>query len=361
VAVHAVHQLIPVLARHDATSAHTLEVRRLLHDLGYESEVYVEEADPSLAAVARPYRELPGGPGVVLLYQFAIGSVLGQVVRDRPEPLGINSHNATPAEYYEPWEPGLAHGLAWGRSQLAELEPRTRLAITVSQFNADDLAVHGYRRTRVAPVLVDPAAGAGEIDVDVAARLAAEPAGPRWLFVGRIAPNKAQHDVVRAFAMYRRLFAPSARLDLVGGPATSRYDDAVRRLAVVLGVADAVTFTGSVSAGELAARYAAADVLVCLSEHEGFCVPLLEAMHHDVPIVAYGAAAVPETLGGAGLVLADKDPLTVATAAARVVDDRRVRDALVVAGRARLAELSLDHARAAMTVALQELVQLAAG
>jgi L-malate glycosyltransferase len=358
VAVHAVHQLIPVLARADATSAHTLEVRRLLHDLGYESEVYVEDADPSLAGLAHPHRALPGGPGVVLLYQFAIGSVLGQVVRDRPEPLGINSHNATPAEFYEPWEPGLAHGLAWGRSQLAELEPRTRLAITVSQFNADDLAVHGYRRTRVAPVLVDPAAAAGEIDVDVAERIAAEPAGPRWLFVGRIAPNKAQHDVVRAFAMYRRLFAPTARLDLVGGPATARYDDAVRRLAVVLGVADAVTFTGPVSPGELTARYAAADVLVCLSEHEGFCVPLLEAMHHEVPIVAYAAAAVPETLGGAGLVLADKDPLTVATAAARVVDDPRVHAALVAAGRARLAELSLDHARAAMTVALEELVEL---
>jgi L-malate glycosyltransferase len=354
--VHAVHQIIPVLTTADATSVHTIEVRRLLQDLGYESEIYVGDADGPAAGLAHHHRDLPGGPGVVLLYQFAIGSVLGDVVRDRTEPLGINSHNSTPAEYYEPWEPAIAHGLAWGRRQLAELEPRTRLAITVSQFNADDLAVHGYRRIQVAPVLVDIAAGVGEIDPVAADRIARDPDGPRWLFVGRIAPNKAQHDIVRAFAAYRRLFAPTARLDLVGGPTSERYDAAVRRLAVVLGVADAVTFTGRVTPGELAARYAAADVLVCLSEHEGFCVPLLEAMHHRVPIVAYGASAVPETLAGAGIVLDDKDPITVATAAARVVDDPRVRVALVAAGQARLGELSLERGRAAMTVALEELV-----
>jgi glycosyltransferase involved in cell wall biosynthesis len=113
-----------------------------------------------------------------------------------------------------------------------------------------------------------------------------------------------------------------------------------------LGLADAVEVTGSVTAGTLAAHYRAADVLVCLSEHEGFCVPLLEAMHHRLPVVAYRAAAVPETVGPAALLLDTKDGATVAAAVARVLSDDELRTGLVDAGTARLAEFDLERTRA---------------
>jgi glycosyltransferase involved in cell wall biosynthesis len=112
---------------------------------------------------------------------------------------------------------------------------------------------------------------------------------------------------------------------------------------------------GSVPAGVLAAHYRAADAFVCLSDHEGFCVPLLEAMHHEVPIVAFASSAVPETLGGGGVVVDDKGPVTVAAAVHRVLGDQPLREALAAAGRARLAELSLERGRARLRAAVASL------
>src|SRR5207248_3376126 len=162
---------------------------------------------------------------------------------------------------------------------------------------------------------------------------------------GRLAPNKAQHDLIKALAAYRRLYDPRARLHLVGTSSSESYRTALVAYADALDLVDAVEFTGSVSDGELAAHYRAADVFVCVSEHEGFCVPLLEAMHHRLPIVAYAAAAVPETLGDGGLLLNSKDPYTVAAAVQRVVSDADLRAQLVAAGTRRLHDFDLDRSR----------------
>ncbi|HVM39234.1 MAG TPA: glycosyltransferase, partial [Acidimicrobiia bacterium] len=164
---------------------------------------------------------------------------------------------------------------------------------------------------------------------------------------------KAQHDVMLAFAAYRRLYDPSARLHFVGGGAVPRYLRALHELATRLGLGDAVQFAGSVSHAALAAHYAAADVFVCLSEHEGFCIPLLEAMHHDLPVVAFAAAAVPGTMGDGGLVLGDKTPPVVAAAVDRVMRDDALRDRLTTAGRARLAAFSLDRTTAAFEAGIR--------
>src|SRR5207248_9656296 len=162
---------------------------------------------------------------------------------------------------------------------------------------------------------------------------------------GRLAPNKAQHDLIKALAAYRRLYDPRARLHLVGTSSSESYRTALVAYADALDLVDAVEFTGSVSDGELAAHYRAADVFVCVSEHEGFCVPLLEAMHHRVPIVAYSAAAVPETVGDAGVLLDAKDAYTVATAVHRVVTDNELRAQLIEAGIERLREFDIAKSR----------------
>ena len=172
------------------------------------------------------------------------------------------------------------------------------------------------------------------------------PTAVTWLFVGRLAPNKAQHDIVKAFAAYRRFHNPDARLHLVGGGREDGYARTLRRFVHALGLDDAVTLTGGVSPAELVAYYRAADVFVVCSEHEGFCVPLLEAMHHRVPIVAFASTAVPETLGDAGLLLDVKDPCTVAAAVDRVVTDAPLREQLVDAGARPGARVRRDAHRA---------------
>ena len=177
------------------------------------------------------------------------------------------------------------------------------------------------------------------------------------MFVGRVAPNKAQHDVVKAFAWYRRVFDAGASLTLVGGVSAGSYWVALQRFVTELGLSDAVRLAGSVPDAELEGLYRSADVFVCLSEHEGFCVPLLEAMAHGVPIVAFDAAAVPETLGDAGLLLGSKRPGFVAEAVARVVGDDRLRRALVDAGRVRLELFDLERSRRRLLDALTPILE----
>ena len=161
--------------------------------------------------------------------------------------------------------------------------------------------------------------------------------------MGRVAPNKCQHDIVGAFAVYRRVFDPEARLTLVGGATSPHYQQALGRLIAEFGLGDSVEILSGVSDGELLAHWATADVFVCLSEHEGFCVPLLEAMTLGVPVVAYSAGAVPETLDGAGVLLDDKDPLAVAVAVDQVCRPGPARESLVKAGKRRADDFSLEN------------------
>jgi glycosyltransferase involved in cell wall biosynthesis len=360
----AIHQFIPTLAARDAIGAHTLQVRALLRDMGFASEIFAGEARAEMAGEAHPYRRFGrerhrGRQGRSwLLYQSSIGSPVCDFLAGRPEPKLVNFHNVTPPAYLEAWDPEVAQDTALGQQQLVELAPDVVLAIAVSRFNRRELTEAGFRSTAVAPLLIDLGAWRGNADSATLDRLTAarRAGGADLLFVGRIAPHKAQHDLIKALAAYRQAYNPKARLHLVGGVSSPAYQRALDRFVADLGLTEAVDMAGSVSDGELAAYYRSADVFVCCSDHEGFCVPLLEAMYHQLPIVAFGAAAVPETVGAAGVVLPEKGPALVAAAVHRVLDDAALRASLLEAGRARLAELSLERSRARFAAIVEEIV-----
>jgi glycosyltransferase involved in cell wall biosynthesis len=330
-----------------------VQLRRLLRDVcGAKSEVLAEHVSHDMEETAHRYRDyggaVPARSDDILVYQMAIGSEVAGFVKERARRLVVNHHSLTPVEFFRPWEPGATHGVAWGRRQLAELAPVTELAVAVSGYNQAELVEAGYEPTTVAPVLVDLDAFDREVDARAldGLRRAKQGGGADWLFVGRVSPNKCHHDLIKALAAYRRIYDPKARLHLVGGSSSHAYWTTLQRFVAALGLGDAVHLTGAVPQGVLSAYFRAADVFVCVSEHEGFCVPLLEAMHHRLPIVAFGAAAVPETLDGAGVVLERKDPLTVAAAVHRVLDDAALRSALVGAGERRLSDFALERTRA---------------
>ena len=357
----AIHQFVPSFAARDAIGHHTLQVRMLLRERGFDSEVYAEDAHPEVRDIARPARELTAGPerpATWLLYHSSTFSPLADRLLARPEPLLLDYHNITPAECFAPWEPVIAAGQRQARRQLQALAPAAVLGLADSAFNAAELDDVGCPRTVVAPIIVDTDAFAGPVDEDLAAQLAGR--GTNWLFVGRVAPNKAQHDLVKAFALYRRVFDPDARLSLVGGVSSDAYYRALRALVDRLDLGGSVRLAGSVSPSQLAAHYQAADVFVCASEHEGFCVPLLEAMHHELPVVAYAATAVPETLSGAGLCLADKSPAVLAAAVWRVRSDAGLRRQLIDAGQRRLADFAPERTRTLFASAVEALTAEAA-
>jgi glycosyltransferase involved in cell wall biosynthesis len=370
--VTAVHQFVPVFAARSAIGNHVEEVARTLGAAGLTGDIWVTSAPRADRRRVRDWHQYPGrvqGEPTWILYQLSTGSPMADYLRQREEPTLINYHNVTPPSMLYPWEPALVPTLVDGRRQLGELAGGAALGIAVSQFNGAELVEAGYRRLAVVPVLVDFEALGAPRDLGLERRLDAgkRDGGVDWLFVGRLSPNKCQHQIVKALWVYRRWYDPKARLWLVGGSTSPRYAAALQQFVDALGLSDAVTLTGSVPQAALVSYYRRADVFVCLSEHEGFCVPLLEAMWHRVPVVALGATAVPETLGAAGLLLpfvapgqgqvmpgarpgsGQPGPGVVAAAVRAVVGDGALRDSLVARGVERIEQFSLDRTRRLFT------------
>lgn len=346
----AVHQLVPNFTGGDAIGHHALEVQRALRGAGYDSQIFAEAIAPEVRHAGTPWERIKKrGSADLFVYQASTGSPMTEFLLGRPEPLAVNYHNITPALYFERWEPGAAAAMRAARNQLRSLAARTDLAIAVSAYNAAELTDLGFPEPVVAPLLVDLDHLSQEPDPRAMAWLERSAAGgSRWLFVGRVAPNKCQHDVIAAFAAYRRLHDPAARLSLVGGFTAPLYRRSLEAMIEALGVAGAVDLTDTVSPAQLLAHYRSADVFVCLSEHEGFCVPIIEAMHLGVPVVAFEAAAVPDTVAQAGVLLPEKDPVLVAGAVHAVLRDPERVAALAAAGRARAAEFALPLTSARM-------------
>ncbi|HUY66974.1 MAG TPA: glycosyltransferase family 4 protein [Acidimicrobiales bacterium] len=353
-----IDQVIPSLASRDAIGGHVVQIRDLLRSRGFQSDIYFGNATPDRLDFGLPVTRIGdrSSAGRVLLYQLSIGSGVADVFRGRSERKFVNYHNITPADLLEAWLPAVGEEARWGRAQLRELAPVTEFAIADSNFNERELRDAGYRSTTTVPLLVDLEGFAGSPDRALSVRLADEKAegGADLLFVGKVSPHKGQDDLVKALAAYRRVYDPKARLRLVGGAISDEYRVALERFAKELDLVDAVDIAGSVTHEELIAYYDAADAFVCLSNHEGFCVPLLEAMYHRLPIVAYTNTAVPETVQGAGLVLPDKEPARVAAAVDRVIHDTELRSRLALAAEARIRAFALPRVRDRFATALED-------
>ena len=343
-APEAVHQFVPALNAHDATGAHTLQLQDILRRAGWRSEIFAEAIHDDLASLAHKHWTYPehARPDDVAIYQFSTSSVVAGYLAEQGMPVILDFHNFTGPEYFAGWEPPTQARAARAADDLALLAPRALLGLAKSSFSERTLRAAGCRRTTVVPVLADYERVTAPPDPLVAAELASQrrDGGADILFVGRVVPSKAQHDLVKALWTYRRLYDPKARLHVVGGTSSFSYQKALQEYVDELGLSEAVRLTGEVSDASLAAHYGAADVFLSLSAHEGFGVPLVEAMAAGVPVVARPAGAVAETVGGAALVLAAADPAYVAAALHRVCTDTTLRSLLVEAGRRRVTALS---------------------
>jgi L-malate glycosyltransferase len=325
----AVHQLLVALHPGDAVGNEALAIQAHLKALGFSSEVFAAWTDPRLRGRALGLAECVAAATAetVLLFHFGCGSPAGRLALATPARLVVVYHNITPAHFFAPFSAALTRECHEGRLELRELAPRAELALAKSEFSRNELVDLGFRRTEVLPYVID-AARYHRPTSPVVRRLHGRDR-TNVLVVGRVAPNKKIEDALRAFAVYQRRFNRRSRLLVVGeSRGQERYLHALLRLAGELGVRD-VAFLGHVEDDDLLGYYAVANVLVSLSEHEGYGVPLVEAMILGVPVVAFEAGAVGETLAGAGLTLREKDPVQVAAAIDAVVADALVRQAVL--------------------------------
>jgi glycosyltransferase involved in cell wall biosynthesis len=262
--------------------------------------------------------------------RYSLWSTTVEAALDARGPVALCYHNITPGELLREFNPAVADLCDRGRAMLSILNGRMNAVIADSSFNAAELSDAGIGEATVVPLLLD-------VPDEVSRRGPSRQ--PVVLTVGRIAPNKRLEDVIKAFTLYQRHRAPAASLVIVGSDAGfERYGHALVGLVARIG-AENVSFTGPISSRARDAWYARADAYISMSVHEGFCAPLIEALAHGVPVVARGAGAVPETLGGAGLVLEGADLPLVAEALHELASSASTRSALYDAAAWRLAEL----------------------
>ncbi len=332
-----------MLHRGDAVGRHTLQIRDVLAGRGIASRIYVESIDPETVSDTESFAsyDTQAEPGDVLLYQFATASGLATWLHTRSERLVLNYHNITPPEHYARWDNGLARHQLAAQAQLRDLAPRCTLAVAVSQYNEVELRAAGYQRTAVvAPAAMLP------VGATAPAHRTPRPRGARWLSVGRLAPNKALERAVMALLVAHAHHDPDASLELVGRPVVATYTAALHRFIAELGLVDAVTFRGQLGDEGLQRVLSEADVLVVPSAHEGFGIPVVEAMALGLPVVANRAGALPDIVGQGGLLVDAADPYALAGAVADLRDDAGFRARLAAGAAEQLTALDLPGAGA---------------
>jgi glycosyltransferase involved in cell wall biosynthesis len=336
-----VNQWVPSAHRGDAIGDSARAVRDLLRAQGHRSDIFALDIDDDMRGEARPFGGPAAAAGDVTVLHFAIPSPMTEAFARLPRGRVLQYHNITPARFYAPYDPGIFRLAALGRRELASLAGRTDLALGDSEYNRQELESLGFRETAVFPIAAD------------LARIAGAPRTPaleKWLndgltnflFVGRMVPNKKIEDIVRLAEHYKRYVDAHYRFIFVGRyDGVPRYMNMVRALIAELGwLPDRFLFTGPVPDRELAAYYRYSSVYISMSEHEGFCVPLLEAMAADLPVLAYACTAIPDTLGGAGVQFAPKDFEQAAELLGLLAFDDGLRASVIEGQRRRLAHFT---------------------
>ena len=343
----AVHQILVGAAPGDAITQVALRYRAALLEHG-ESEVFAIHIDPDVEGhVSRllDYENVPRSDDDLLVFHASIGEPhVFEFLMRRSERVVVVYHNVSPDGPYRRFAPEFAKLLVLGRAELEALRPKVVAAVADSAYNARELMAMGYPDVRV----LAPAVAIGDLratppSLSMAHHLRSAVEGPFVLFVGQLLPHKRVEQLLVAYHILVTYLLPDANLAAVGpkplGPYASTLDQLVRTLGL-----NAAVLPGRVGAGELVAFYERADLFVTLSAHEGFCIPLLEAMSFDLPILACDRAAIPETLGDAGFLLPpDPSPTLVAEAMAELLGDAALRAELSARGRTRLASFEPDR------------------
>ena len=335
--------LVPVLSDKDAVGTDALEMAVALERLGHRVRVFAQTTIGRVGRTSKPaaLAEFLAAPDDLLIYHFSFGWPPALPLLESLNCRRIvRYHNITPAKFFEGYSPEYVAACESGRAEIKPLaELGCELYLGDSPFNVEDFLAAGVAAERTA--VLPPFNRIGRLlhaHADLAMLDRYKSNASTWLSVGRLAPNKNHLDLVDAFAAYRRACDESARLIVVGraDPRLTGYTRAIRERIDALGISDDVHFLSDINDGELKAAYLVADALVSLSAHEGFCVPLAEAMALGTPIVGFAGGAVAWTAGDAGLIWDETDPYLYAASVARLRGDATLRAHLRERGLARM-------------------------
>ncbi len=337
-----VNQWVPAAHKGDAIGDSSRKMRDMLRALGHQSEIYALTIDDVLKGDVLPFSDSSAHGGDITIFHYALPSPMTEAFAALPRGRVLQYHNVTPAHYFAPFDPALFRLASLARAELGSLVGRVDLALGVSEFNRAELEAMGFAPTGVLPLSVDLARITRPASRPSLEKVLTSNNAINFLFVGRIAPNKKIEDHLKLAEQYKRYIDEYYRFIFVGKyDAVPAYYSSIRAMMAQFRLpVDRFIFTGPVPDEELAVYYRHAAVYISLSEHEGFCAPLLEAMAADVPVLAYAAAAVPETLGGAGVQFAPKDMEYAAELLGMLAFDDQLRARVIARQRERLSDFS---------------------
>ena len=346
-----INQWVPAAHHGDAIGDSARKMRGMLRALGHQSDIYALTIDDVLQGDVRPFAETAAHVGEITIFHYALPSPMTEAFARLPRGRVMQYHNVTPAHYFAPYDPALFRLASLARAELGTLVGRTDLALGVSEFNRAELEGMGFSPTGVLPLAVDLGRVTQPVRRPALEQVLTSNNAVNFLFVGRIAPNKKIEDHLKLAEQYKRYIDEYYRFIFVGKhDAVPSYYAAIRAMMAQYRLPmERFIFTGPVSDEDLAVYYRHAAVYISLSEHEGFCAPLLEAMAADVPVLAYSAAAVPETLGGAGVQFAPKDMEYAAELLGMLAFDDQLRAQVISRQRQRLADFSDTRIESALS------------
>ena len=334
-------QIIPDIYFGDAASNQVIAMDKLFKRLGYRTAVVSRKKDPRLDYDVLPFNSFDPKQAKNIVFHFLRGTSFVNEVLKFPQKIILYYHNITPAEHFI--------GVAWGtflssikgRKQLAQLRERTSFAWSASEYSRQELESVGFEHTGVLPIIVD-FSDYKRFDERNAIIKKYKDGKTNLLFVGRVTPHKKQDDLVKIIYYYKNFINPNVRLILVGN-SKKAYLKQLDALIRALGIEENVVVTGKVSFDDMCAYYSLADAFVCMSEHEGFLVPLLEAMHYKLPIFAYEGSAIPHTLGKAGVLFEDKEYEVMGETIHAILSDNRLRNEIIAVQDDRLQDFHIDR------------------
>lgn len=315
----------------DAISNEMLILKSYFLEIGFDGEIFSENIGKNTKGLASKFKSYRNREGDFIIYHHSIHSAVFEFVNSIPSPKALIYHNVTPSHFFEPYDLKLTHYLKKGREELIELKEKFQLYFADSKFNQQELLDLGFSSVQVLPIIYD----FGRL---LKKEISKKEDTKNIIFVGRIAPNKKQDDIIKLAKVLKDHFLTNFKIHLVGycSRELELYKEELNSLIQLFELENHVFFSDFIDDERLAEHYQNADLFLCMSEHEGFCVPLLESMYYDVPILAFDAGAVKDTLDGAGILFKEKDFPTICECILKILSDKEFREKILVTQRERL-------------------------
>ena len=352
-------QIMPTVSFGDAVSNDARAIADVIEEMGYKTAIYAENIDPRIKdkRIRKVSKLGKIGKRDIVIFNHSTGTNLCYTLPKLSGRKMMIYHNITPPEFFRPYSAAATRLTQFGYDGTAYLSDKIEYVMPVSEYNASDLRRMGYKCESFTRPILSPFEDYEKApDPQVMEKYSGD-GYTNIVFVGRIAPNKKQEDLIAAFSYYKKHINPKSRLIIVGSSGgMERYADSLKEYAESLGTED-IIFTGHVSFPEILAYYRVSNVFLCMSEHEGFCVPLVEAMYFDTPIIAYDSSAIADTLGGSGILINDKDPVFVSMVIDRLVKDEALRNHVIEKQRQRLADFSYENMKARLMEGLNRFIK----